>query len=147
MLLAIIGESCTGKSILADKLCELLNAQQFTGKDYLRLAKNEDISKKLFQEMLSAAVEGETLVYVISEKEHLVLLPDGAIKILMTADLDIILARFAARLHGRLPIPVKQMLERKHGMFDGIAYSYRIHNSENEAQVCEDILAHKRELP
>ena len=34
MVIAIFGESCTGKSTLADALREKLNAQVFTGKDY-----------------------------------------------------------------------------------------------------------------
>ena len=40
MLIAIIGESCTGKSTLADKLKQDFNAAVYTGKDYLRLAKS-----------------------------------------------------------------------------------------------------------
>lgn len=48
MDIGIIGESCTGKSTLADKLSALLDAEFYTGKDYLRLAKNEAIAKKLF---------------------------------------------------------------------------------------------------
>ena len=39
MLIGMIGESCTGKSTLADRLKAQLNAEVFTGKDYLRLAK------------------------------------------------------------------------------------------------------------
>ena len=44
-MIAIIGESCTGKTTLAQMLKEKLNAQFFAGKDYLRLAKNETIAK------------------------------------------------------------------------------------------------------
>ena len=49
MVVGIIGESCTGKSMLAEKLRVLLNAEVYTGKDYLRLAKNEDMAKKSFR--------------------------------------------------------------------------------------------------
>lgn len=52
MVIGIIGESCTGKSTLADKLKPLLGAEVYTGKDYLRLAKNEAIAKKLFRKKL-----------------------------------------------------------------------------------------------
>ncbi len=41
MVIGIVGESCTGKSALADKLKCLLNAEVYTGRDYLRLAKDE----------------------------------------------------------------------------------------------------------
>lgn len=52
MVIGIIGESCTGKSTLSDKLKSLLGAEVYTGKDYLRLAKNEAIAKKLFRKKL-----------------------------------------------------------------------------------------------
>ncbi|MDD7771228.1 MAG: hypothetical protein PT958_00460 [Firmicutes bacterium] len=100
MVIGIIGESCTGKSTLADKLKSLLGAEVYTGKDYLRLAKNEAIAKKLFQKKLDDAVSGAHIVYVISEKEHLPLLPDGAFRVLVTADLDVFKERFAQRSMG-----------------------------------------------
>lgn len=118
MVIGIIGESCTGKSTLADKLKSLLGAEVYTGKDYLRLAKNESIAKKLFQEKLEEAISGSNIIYVISEKEHLLLLPDGAFRVLVTADLNVIKERFAQRMRGNLPAPVATMLERKHGCFD-----------------------------
>lgn len=118
MVIGIIGESCTGKSTLAEKLRSLLDAEVYTGKDYLRLAKNDSIAKKLFQKKLEEAVSGPHIIYVVSEKEHLPLLPDGAWRILVTADLDIIKERFAQRMRGSLPAPVAAMLERNHGCFD-----------------------------
>ncbi|MDE7095672.1 MAG: hypothetical protein K2O23_04205 [Anaeroplasmataceae bacterium] len=118
MVIGIFGESCTGKSTLADKLKEILNAQVYTGKDYLRLEKNEAAARQSFQVKLKNAIHGENIIYVISEKEHLQLLPDGSIRILVTADLEAIKTRFAERMHGNLPAPVATMLERKHGCFD-----------------------------
>ena len=59
----------------------------------------------------------------------------------MTADLALILERFAARMRGTLPPPVKQMLEKKHGILDGIQQEYHIHNSENLDAVCGAITA------
>ena len=101
MVIGIIGESCTGKSTLADKLKSLLGAEVYTGKDYLRFAKNEAIAKKLFQKKLEDAVSGAHIVYVISEKEHLPLLPDDAFRVLVTADLDAI--KKLLRLNGAAP--------------------------------------------
>ena len=63
MFIAIFGESCTGKSTLANKLSAKLDARIYTGKDYLRLAKNEAIAKNLFQKTLSDAVFGENIIY------------------------------------------------------------------------------------
>ena len=136
MLIGIIGESCTGKSTIAEKLKTQLHAEVYTGKDYLRLAKNEAIAQKCFTEKLEGAKNGESVIYVIAEQEHLKLLPDGAIRILMTADLELILERFTQRMHGTLPPPVKLMLEKKHGIFDAISYDYHIHNGENADAVC-----------
>ena len=100
MLIAIFGENCTGKSTLAGRLKEELDAEIYTGKDYLRLAKDEASAQKLFRERLRDAVAGNSLIYVISEKEHLSLLPDGAVRVLVTAELSEIKERFAARMHG-----------------------------------------------
>ena len=80
MLVAIFGESCTGKSTLAGMLKERLGGEIWTGKDYLRLAKDEAGAKKLFTEKLREAVTGGPLIYVIAEKEHLSLLPEGAVR-------------------------------------------------------------------
>lgn len=118
MVIGIFGESCTGKSTLADKLKESMNAQVYTGRDYLRLEKNEAAAKQSFQTKLREAINGENIIYVISEKEHLPLLPDGSIRVLVTADLEVIKSRFAGRMRGNLPAPVAAMLERKHGCFD-----------------------------
>lgn len=135
MVIAIIGESCVGKSTFAEELRKMLSAEVYTGKDYLRLAKNEAIAKKLFMNQLASAVAGDHIVYVIAEKEHLSLVPEGTVTVLMTADLPLIIERFSARMRGKLPDPVKQMLEKKHGCFDNGNYDYRIHNCENIADV------------
>lgn len=140
MVIGIFGESCTGKSTLADKLKEVLNAQVYTGKDYLRMEKNEAAAKQLFQEKLREAVSGETIIYVISEKEHLALLPEGSVRVLVTADLELIKARFAQRMHGSLPAPVAAMLERKHGCFDGEPHDIHVISGHTDVdEVCERI--------
>lgn len=133
MVIGIFGESCTGKSTLAEKITASFPCEIFTGKDYLRLAKNESIAKAMFQKKLAEAVGGENIVYVISEKEHLPLLPEGALRILVTADLEQIKSRFAQRMGGNLPAPVAAMLERKHGCFDGEPHD--IHFISGEADL------------
>lgn len=139
MVIGIIGESCVGKSTLASALKDKLDAEVFAGKDYLRLAKNETIAKKMFAAKLENAVNGAHVIYVISEREHLHLLPEGTLRVLMTADLELILERFAHRMHGNLPVPVKQMLERKHGCFDAESHKYHIHNNQEVDTVCNKI--------
>ena len=130
MVIGIFGENCTGKSTLADKLAASFNCDVFTGKDYLRLAKNENIAKVMFRKKLTAAVNGENIIYVISEKEHLSLLPEGALRILVTADLELIKSRFAQRMRGNLPAPVATMLEKKHGCFDAERYDIHVVSGE-----------------
>ena len=80
MVIGIFGESCVGKSTIATLLKDKITAQIYTGKDYLRLAKNEAIAKEQFIKMLTnASNETENIIYVITEKELLNLLPDTAI--------------------------------------------------------------------
>ena len=140
MVIAIIGESCVGKSTLAKTLKDRLNSEIYTGKDYLRLAKNEEEAKKLFKEKLSD--KEQSIIYVISEKEHLDLLPQSAVKVLVTADIALIKERFAKRTGGKLPPPVEQMLERKHGCFDGVEADLHVVSGETEIEsACEQIEA------
>ena len=125
MVIGIFGESCTGKSTLAQLLKNRLDAEVYTGKDYLRFSKNESIARLQFRKELEASVSGKNILYVISEPEHLPLLPEGAVRILVTADLELIRSRFAQRMKGNLPAAVSAMLERKHGCFD--AQPHHIH--------------------
>ena len=140
MVIGIIGENCTGKSTLANELNKSLNAEIITGKDYLRMAKSESEATALFKEKLKQAMLSGNIIYVISEKEHINLLPEGAIKILVVAELESIKERFKARMHGNLPAPVEQMLERKHGMFDDGAYDFRFDSSNDMIEeICQKI--------
>lgn len=144
MVIGIFGESCTGKSTLAEKIAVSFPCEIFTGKDYLRLAKNENIAKVMFQNKLTAAVNGENIIYVISEKEHLPLLPEGAFRILVTADLDLIKSRFAQRMRGNLPVPVATMLEKKHGCFDAEHYDLHMISGETNLDTIVEQIKAKR---
>ena len=69
---------------------------------------------------------------MISEKEHLPLLPEGALRILVTADLELIKSRFAKRMRGNLPAPVAAMLEKKHGCFDAEPHDIHVVSGETD---------------
>ncbi|MDO4564764.1 MAG: hypothetical protein Q4C04_04045 [Clostridia bacterium] len=138
MLIAIFGESCVGKSTLAESLKSRLGAEVYTGKDYKRLAKNDAEAKKLFCQRLREAVDGKGLIWVISEKEDMALLPGEALRILMTADVSLIKTRFAERMHGQLPPPVAAMLERKHGCFDDEPHSFHAVAGETDVDALLD---------
>ena len=142
MVIGIFGESCAGKSTLAEKIAAGFPCEIYTGKDWLRLAKNENIAKVMFRKKLEAAVNGENIIYVISEKEHLPLLPEGALRILVTADLDLIKSRFAQRMRGNLPAPVAAMLEKKHGCFDNEPHDMKVISGKTDLDaVVEKIIA------
>ena len=148
MVIGIFGESCTGKSTLAEKISSKLPCEVFSGKDYLRLAKNENIAKSLFQKKLTAAVSEGNIIYVIAEPEHLPLLPIGALRILVTADLETIKTRFAQRMRGNLPAPVAMMLEKKHGCFDSQPYDIHVISEEsNLDEICAQILNKQTQSP
>ena len=123
MVIALFGDSCTGKSTIAKKISESLSLEIYSGKDYLRLAKNENEAIALFKKKLSSE---EMLIYVITEKSQLVFLPESCIRILITASLETIKERFAVRMHGNLSAPVATMLERKYGQFEKEAHDLRI---------------------
>ena len=123
MVIALFGDSCTGKSTIAAAMAQALSAEIFSGKDYLKLAKSESMAAALFKKKLCGE---EPIIYVISEKEQLTLLPDGCIRVLVTASLETIMERFAARMHGNLPAPVAAMLERKYGQFEAAAHDLRM---------------------
>ena len=140
MVIGIFGESCTGKSTLAQLLKTRLDAEVYTGKDYLRFSKNESMAKKLFQKELKSAVFGKNIVYVISEPEHLPLLPEGSLRVLVTADLEWIKSRFAQRMKGNLPAAVGAVLERRHGCFDREMHHIHVISGESDLDtVCSQI--------
>ena len=146
MVFGIIGENCSGKSTLAERIKETLGGEIITGKDYLRMAKSESEAVSLFREKLSRAVSGDNIIYVIADQEHVNLLPDGAVRILVTADLGTIKERFRARMHGNLPAPVALMLERKHGLFDSGEYDYHFDGAKGDAEsFCEVLKCDKRD--
>ena len=65
---------------MAERLNAAAQGKIYSGKDYLRLAKSESEAVQLFQTLLANAVHGENVIYVTTEREHLALLPDGAVR-------------------------------------------------------------------
>jgi len=115
MLLCFMGASCTGKSTAADEMIKTLNGKVYSGKDYLKLAKNKEDAEKAFKSILEES--NDNIIYVVSEIEDLVLVPEKTFKVLFITELDIMKERFAKRMNGNLPAPVAApvavMLERK----------------------------------
>ena len=140
MVIGLIGENCAGKSTLAARIRDVIGAEVVTGRDYLRMAKSEAEARRLFRKKLAGAVSGGNIIDVISESDQLDLLPKGAVRILISADLDTIKARFRARMRGFLPAPVERMLESKHGLSDKGFYDYRYDGVAGDAAaLCEQL--------
>ena len=120
MLYIFMGQSCTGKSTVADQMKAQNGAEVYSGKDYLRMAKNENEAWHIFYNMLENAVSDKNpenmMIYVITEKEHLDKLStlEGVKKIKFTASLEVIKERFAQRMRGNLPLPVEKKLEMQY---------------------------------
>ena len=140
MLIAIIGENCVGKSTLANKISEKLAARIYSGKDYLRLEKNPSMALENFKTILGESVNGDNIIYLITEKEHIQLLPEGAFKIVLTAELEVIKERFKQRMHGNLPLPLEKMLESKHGMYDDLECNLKLDAGYNIEEVIRNLL-------
>ena len=131
MLIAIIGENCVGKTTLANKISKKLGATIYAGKDYLRLEKNPSAAEETFKVILKASIEGNNIIYLITEKEHIQLLPEGTFRIVLSAELEVIKERFKERMKGNLPMPVEKMLEAKHGMYDSLDCNLKLNGNYN----------------
>lgn len=141
MLFIFMGQSCTGKSTAADKLKEQMNAEIYSGKDYLRMAKNENEAWKLFNDKLEKAAKNkdkskESIIYVITEIDllHKVKIIEDVNLIKFNAPLEIIKTRFADRMNGRLPQPVEKMIEKQYMEWENITGDLVIDTSENNIE-------------
>jgi hypothetical protein len=126
MLFIFIGPSCSGKSSVADELKTMIPAEIFSGKDYLRLAKNEKDAWKLFETKLvmATAIDGEnSLIYVVTDKSILSKLDSigEANRVKFTAGIDTLKQRFGKRTGGVVPPPVEEMLKRQMADWDNIS--------------------------
>ena len=79
-----------------------------------------------FKSILKESVTGDNIIYLITEKEHLDLLPDGTFKIVLTAELEVIKERFKQRMRGNLPLTLEKMLEAKHGIYDDLKCNLKL---------------------
>ena len=120
MLLLFFGPSCSGKSSVAQIISDKTNAKIWTGKNYLRLAKNEREARKIFKGKLEDASKAyelteDSMVYIINDankvKSHICRC-QHLIKVKFTANLETLKQRFAARIKApALPPPMVNMLE------------------------------------
>ncbi|HPQ39162.1 MAG TPA: hypothetical protein PLV45_02210 [bacterium] len=120
MLVIFFGPSCSGKSSVAEIVAERTGASVWTGKDYLRLAKNPSVAWTEFVSLLTAAarqpeLEKDSVIYVVTGiPEIRIDVPEPVYlkRIRFTADIETLKSRFAPRTGGHVPPPVAAMLER-----------------------------------
>ncbi|MBQ9950167.1 MAG: hypothetical protein IJO93_05555 [Clostridia bacterium] len=144
MLIVIYGESCTGKSTVAEIVGEKINAKIICGKDYLRMAKSEHEAECAFTEKLKTAVSGdENIIYVFAEPELARLLPCGAFSVYVKASIDTVLERFRKRMHGNMPDAVKNMLIKKHGCFEKFTHDMTLCTDELQSEDCAEQILNK----
>lgn len=139
MLIVLFGESCTGKSTLANLLARKTGARVMTGRDYLKLAKGESDAQAAFVQLMQEKIQSEDLlITVFSEPEQVALVPQGALRVLVTAPLEVIFERFRTRMHGQLPPPVETMLGRKHGQMDNLPHDLHLVSGEQTPEEARD---------
>ncbi|MCB2155316.1 hypothetical protein KQI84_10545 [bacterium] len=150
MLLIFFGPSCSGKSTAADAIAERCQAEISTGKDYLRLAKNETEAWRAFVEKLCAAADspaakGSNIIYVVTNPTPEI--PELASKphvrrFGFTADIETLKERFAPRTGGKVPPPVVGMLERAKQSMDTIDCDARLDTTaKSSSEIVEEIVS------
>ncbi len=142
MLLIFFGPSCSGKSSVADIIANRSGAAVYTGKDYLRLAKNEQEAWKKFTSLLVKAANvrslgPESVIHVITEaallqkNDHLT---GNILKVKFTAHPDRLKQRFAERIKRELPQPLAQMIDRQADSFRDVEADLLFDTSEGSAE-------------
>lgn len=137
MVIVMMGSNCTGKTSMTKELMKYFDVEAYSGKDYLRLAKNENIAWKLFYKKLQESQDEKAsesiIIYELAEKKDLAQLEGlDYKKVKMTAELDVIKKRFKERVGGQLPPPLAKMLEAKASQWDGVDVDYTFDTTDGE---------------
>jgi len=147
MVIILMGPSSSGKSTLAKELNRHLAGKIYSGKDYLRLAKNRDNAWKAFVDQLSAVEQDREnhIIYVCTELDEIKKLRALSVAkfIKVTADLQDMEARFATRMGGNLPAPLAQMLKRQLSSWQNVESALTVDSSEGKSvqQLAEIVLS------
>lgn len=136
MVIALIGGRCCGKSALAKAICEKVHAAVYTGCSYRDLAPEEEAARAKFRELLAAAQPGEDyVIYLVTDKSLLNVLPDGCLRILCKAQLKTVKERFAAQMGEPLTLPMSTMLERQYNSFDDCPHDIFLDPTADDPQL------------
>lgn len=150
MLIVFYGPGCSGKSSVAEIVAQRTGAEVWTGKDYLRLAKNEASARAEFIRRMKAAAEHpslntESMIYVLTGTPASIpeLAEMNHVRTIgFTADIETLKSRFAPRTGGRVPPPVAAMLERAKAASDAVDADSRFDTTDSEAvDIADAIIA------
>lgn len=128
MLLIFMGENCTGKTTVSTIFKKKYGLSVYSGKDYLRFAKNENEALIKFNYALSCAssrkcLSEKSIIYIMSEKDFISKFKniDDAVLVKFSANLDIIKNRFSKRINSPISKPICTMLEKKNLLWNDVA--------------------------
>ena len=119
MVIALIGGRCCGKSALAKAICEKVHAELFTGRSYMDLDPNETRARMIFRGLLMEEQFTDSyVIYIVTEKELMELLPPRCLKVLCKANLKTVMARFSDQMQAPLTPAMAAMLKKQYNSFD-----------------------------
>ena len=145
-----MGPSCSGKTSVAKKLAERTGCSIWSGKDYFRLAKNQDEAWKIFLSMLrdasnEAVLDAKSIIYLIGNptelRNDLLTIPNLK-RIKFNADISVLKNRFAERIGQKpLSLPLDKMIERQQKAFQTISADKEFDTTNEEVDsIIDNIL-------
>lgn len=136
MLFIFAGPSCTGKSSVAAELEKLIQVEVYSGKDYLRMGKNQQEAWRQFYNKLELASKTKgsvaaSLIYIITEPLELEKVAGikDSVQIKFTADSEVIKERFRERMKGNLSKSVEAMIVRQLDTWKDIDTEFTVNTS------------------
>ena len=127
MVIALIGGRCCGKSDLAKAICDKVLARLFTGRSYMELADSEPEARAAFRQLLEQAQHTEDyVIYIVTDRELMELLPPCCLRVLCKASLKTVKARFSAQMQEPLTAAMAAMLKKQYDSFDDCPHDLRV---------------------
>ena len=127
MVIALIGGRCCGKSDLAKAICDKVLARLFTGRSYMELADSEPEARAAFRQLLEQAQHTEDyVIYIVTDRELMELLPPRCLRVLCKASLKTVKARFSAQMQEPLTAAMAARLKKQYDSFDDCPHDLRV---------------------
>ncbi|MDY0093556.1 MAG: AAA family ATPase [Candidatus Vecturithrix sp.] len=137
MRLCFCGPSGSGKSTCAKNIAKQGRWNIYTGKDYLRLAKNEaEAWSKFMAQLKENDAHGMNSIIVITEIELLKKVKEieQVCIIRFTANEDVLLKRFIARINNHSNPTFAKMIKNQKMKWDQSGIDYVIDTTENNEE-------------